>query len=296
MTKTELRHIADDMIEELRELPDGYEITSGGLLKRYGYDPADMESSDLFEFHDALFRVAKANHITLDMSKHENKVEGLPWNLDFSVRNKKAQIKCPYCGSTDTARILYGMPAFSDEIKEKLDCGKIHLGGCCVMGSETEDGEMIQTDPRRYCNHCRKEFAKPAYWQDKDKIAYYPDMVEALESEVGGYFEGTTRTTIRKNPKGALVHVDYYNGIPDIPPADRQITHLRWMRLVNRLFNELYVHEWNKKYIDPHVLDGTQWSLEISLSGRRKRTVYGSNAFPPYWRELMSLFRPFGKV
>ena len=52
MTKTELRHIADDMIEELRELPDGYEITSGGLLKRYGYDPADMESSDLFEFHE----------------------------------------------------------------------------------------------------------------------------------------------------------------------------------------------------------------------------------------------------
>ena len=127
-------------------------------------------------------------------------------------------------------------------------------------------------------------------------IAYYPDMVEALEFEVGGYFEGTTRTTIRKNPKGALVHVDYYNGIPDIPPADRQITHLRWMRLVNRLFNELYVHEWKKKYIDPDVLDGTQWSLEISLSGRRKRTVYGSNAFPPYWRELMSLFRPFGKV
>ncbi len=296
MTKIELRHIAEDLIEELRELPDGYEITSGELLKGFGYNPEDMEASDLFEFHDVLFRVAKANHITLDMSKHENKVEGLPWNLDFSVRNKKAQIKCPYCGSTDTARILYGMPAFSDELQKKLDSGKVHLGGCCLMGIKTEDGEMIQTDPKRYCNHCRKEFAKPAYWQNKDQIVYYPDMVEALEFEVGGYFGGTTRITIRKDPKGALVHVDYFNGIPDTPPSDRQITPLRWMRLVDRLFNELYVHEWRKKYVDPYVLDGTQWSLEISLGGRRKRTIYGSNAFPPYWSELKSLFRSFGRV
>ena len=296
MTKTELRHIAENLIEELREAPDGYEITSGELLRRSGFNPAEMEASDLLEFHDVLFRTAKANRITLDLSKHENKVEGLLWNLDFSVRNKKAQIKCPYCGSTDTARILYGMPAFGEELQEKMGSGKVHLGGCCLMGIETEDGEMIQIDPRRYCNHCRKEFAKPAYLRDKDKISYYPDMVEALEFEVGGYFGETTRINIRKNYKGALVHVDYYNGTPDIPPVDRQITHLRWMRLVNRLFNELYVHEWKKEYVDPNIRDGTQWSLEISLGDRRKRTIYGSNAYPPYWSELRSLFRPFGRV
>ncbi len=296
MTKTELRYIVDDLIEELRELSDGYGITSGGLLKRFGYDPADMEADDLFEFHNALFRASKANHITLDMSKHENKVEGFPWDLVFAVRNKKAQIKCPYCGSMDTARILYGLHAFSDELLEKMNSGKVHLGGCLIMGIKTEDGEIIQTAPRRYCNHCRKEFAKSAYRHDKDHIAYYPDIVEGLDFEIGGYVGGTTRITIRKNPKGALVHVDYYNGIPDIPPADRQITHLRWMRLIDRLFNELYLHEWKKKYADRSVLDGTQWHLEISLSGRRKRTIYGSNAFPPYWSELKSLFRPFGMV
>lgn len=296
MTKTELRHIAEDLVDELRELPDGYEITSAQLLSKVGYHPDDMEFEELFDFHNALSRAAKANHITLDMSKHENKVEGLPWNLDFAVRNKKAQIKCPRCGSKDTARILYGMPAMSDELYAKINSGKIRLGGCCLTGVRTDDETMFNLDPKRYCNSCKKAFASPAYWQNNGHIASYVDMVEGLEFEVGGFFGGTTRVNIRKNDIGALVHVDYFNGIPDIPPEDRQISPLRWMRLVNSLYNQLYIHEWKKNYVDPEILDGTQWYLEVKLAGRRKRTYNGNNCFPSYWSELKALFRPFGKV
>ena len=35
------------------------------------------------------------------------------------------------------------------------------------------------------------------------------------------------------------------------------------------------------------MFDGEQWNLEISLIGRRKRTYYGSNDYPPYWNELI---------
>lgn len=40
-------------------------------------------------------------------------------------------------------------------------------------------------------------------------------------------------------------------------------------------------------------LNGEQWELEIRLTGNRKRTYSGSNAFPPYWSELKALFRPY---
>lgn len=296
MTKTEIRHLAEGLVDELRELPDGTEITSVQLLTRNGYDQREMDDGDLFDYHDALFRVAKANHIVLDMSKHDNKIEGLPWNLDFVVHNKKAQIKCPYCGSMDTARILYGMPAFSEELQEKMNSGKIHLGGCCINGVRTDDGDMILLNAKRYCNHCEKEFAKPAYWQNKDVVVYYPDMVEAITFEVGGFFQGRTVVSIKKNPKGALVHVDQFPYEIDGPMEDRQISPLRWMRIVNKLYNELYLHEWKKNYDDPYVLDGTQWELEIKLNGRRKRTYSGSNDYPPYWKELIALFRPFARL
>ena len=87
-SKADLRHIAEDMIEDLRECEDGTVTTTGRLARDYGYD--DMETFDLFDLHDALFRAAKANKITLDMSEHEGKVEGLPFNLTFVVKNKKA--------------------------------------------------------------------------------------------------------------------------------------------------------------------------------------------------------------
>ncbi len=95
MKKTEIKQIVKDLVEVLRELPDGTEITSGQLLGRAGYDLKDLSEGDLFDYHEALFKAAKANHITLDMSRHENRLEGLPWNLDFVVRNEEAQIKCP---------------------------------------------------------------------------------------------------------------------------------------------------------------------------------------------------------
>lgn len=97
---------------------------------------------DLFEIHDALFRAARASYITFDTSGHMDKVEGLPYNLDFIVRNKKAQIKCPCCRSKNTTRYLCGMPAFSERMQEKLDAGKWVLGGCCISSIEVNSQQV----------------------------------------------------------------------------------------------------------------------------------------------------------
>ena len=46
-SKADLRHIAEDMIEDLRECEDGTITTTGRLARDYGYD--DMETFDLFD-------------------------------------------------------------------------------------------------------------------------------------------------------------------------------------------------------------------------------------------------------
>ena len=78
------------------------------VIRDVGYDMDSFVEWGFFDVQTALFREAKANHITLDMSKHEGLEEGLLYNLDFIVHNKKAQIKCPHCGSMNTARYIYG--------------------------------------------------------------------------------------------------------------------------------------------------------------------------------------------
>jgi hypothetical protein len=41
-------------------------------------------------------------------------------------------IKCPHRGSEKIARILYGMPVFSERLQKMLADNEIVLGGCCI--------------------------------------------------------------------------------------------------------------------------------------------------------------------
>lgn len=55
--------------------------------------------------------------------------------------------KCPKCKNKPVAVILYGFPAFSGELEQKLDAGLIVLGGCKISGD----------DPAWKCAKCGQE-------------------------------------------------------------------------------------------------------------------------------------------
>jgi hypothetical protein len=42
--------------------------------------------------------------------------------------------RCPNCGSPKVARIHYGRPVFSDELRRMLGAGEVVLGGCLTTG------------------------------------------------------------------------------------------------------------------------------------------------------------------
>lgn len=86
MDKTKLEGIMPVLIERLKASPNGYDITTAQLLQVAGYRLDDFEFMDLFDIHFALFEAEEKAGLTLDMSSHENKVEGLPFNLDFILR------------------------------------------------------------------------------------------------------------------------------------------------------------------------------------------------------------------
>ena len=290
-TRAELRHISEELIDEIREMDDGSKATLIDVLEVSGYDMNEFDSEELMELNDQLFRTAKAYHIKLDMSGHEGMDEGLPYHLEFIVKNRRAQIKCPRCGSKNTARILYGMPAYSEEMERKLNDGKLYLGGCLVTDH----------DPARHCNECYRNFATPPVIEKDGVIEDYRDIVTGISFSCGGYFGGETSLEIKSTKAGIMVRVNSNSfdleKYPDnLYPMEYKITELRWQRLINKLYTELYVHEWKKKYVDYDILDGEQWNLEISLTGRRKRTYYGSNDYPPYWKELNQLLKPFMRV
>jgi len=44
--------------------------------------------------------------------------------------------KCPKCGSTRIATILYGFPVHSIKLMDDIDSGKVALGGCCISDDD----------------------------------------------------------------------------------------------------------------------------------------------------------------
>lgn len=294
-SKAEIKQIVEDLVEELRECDNGTVITTWQLLKAAGYDINDFEQFDMFEIHSALFKAARAEHITLDMSAHKNKLEGLSYNLDYIVKNKRAQIKCPHCGSINTARYIYGYPAFSERMQKKLDSGKWELGGCCISDVEI-NGLVFSTNPTRRCNDCKKDFGKPPIVISKknETIEDIRDIVTSIKFSVGGFFQGVTDIIIKRNDKGAIVTVEQIRYSEQ--PVETEISSAKWNKIVNTLYGPLYLNEWKKDYVNNDILDGTQWSLDIKLTNNRKRSYHGSNDYPPYWNELLKVFRKFAKI
>ena len=83
--KKELEPVVKRMMECIEEFPDGTEITTYHLVKHAGFD-AEKLYDDMFDIHFNLFSEAEKANITLDMSKHDGLVEGLPFNLDYVIR------------------------------------------------------------------------------------------------------------------------------------------------------------------------------------------------------------------
>ena len=191
---------------------------------------------------------------------------------------KKKQ-KCPYCGSTDTAYYLYGEPNFNERLQKMLDKRECILGGCCVHTD----------DPQWKCNKCRKDFgSEPVLFNKKSqKYEFYTDIVTSLEFSLNTFGAGSTCITVTKTNKGAdIVFERIYS---QDSGHQEHISLAEWKKILNTLYNKIYLHEWRRSYFEP-VLDGESWSLEVKLTDRRRRYYYGCNAYPPYWDELKELF------
>lgn len=78
------------------------------------------------------------------------------------MNRQKVKIICPKCQSTNIAYIIYGEPAFDDELNEALEKGEIYLGGCCYYNDS----------PKYHCNDCKKNFPESKHDPDLELNSY----------------------------------------------------------------------------------------------------------------------------
>ena len=86
MEKTRRDEIVSVLIDFLKNAPDGYNNSSARLMMAAGYERKDFNGLDLLEIHFALLNAAEKAGLTLEMSLHDGKDEGMPYSLDYVLR------------------------------------------------------------------------------------------------------------------------------------------------------------------------------------------------------------------
>lgn len=183
---------------------------------------------------------------------------------------------CPRCGSKKTARILYGKPVMSPELEEQLDKGEVVLVGYCINDYA----------PAYHCNKCKKDFGAPTTELEAEALSFY--------FNIGGFFGDNYMIMIVKMDDGAAVNYSAGAGyLPEEPTANEERSTEEWRVFIHKIFR-CYIADWKKRYIDSHVIDGTQWEMKINFMNRKPIKVYGSNKYPVHWDKFIKAVNSLG--
>ena len=110
--------------------------------------------------------------------------------------------------------------------------------------------------------------------------------ISKISFTIGGYFDGYETRTVLLDGEAVRMTVTH-----SLHPEVREIAlSMTNTEFLNHLC-ELHIESWKSKYIDPDILDGTQWELAIYFSnGHKPVNIAGSNAYPDNFAELERLF------
>ena len=180
-----------------------------------------------------------------------------------------------------------------------------NINKCPRCGSkDLEPLEVIKKSTTTYrCMSCRRRIGSAPIISDKSGIEHcYQDMVSYVCYETHDFFNGHEHVVLRKTDDGLYLDVQP-NWYRMTKPGElfpegvhRELTEKEWNRVLDRLYNKMYLHEWKHDYYDlmNPVCDGVSWCLTIRLCDGRKRVYEGDQSLlPPYWTELENTCKPF---
>ena len=101
-------------------------------------------------------------------------------------------------------------------------------------------------------------------------------MTKHIKFTIGGFFDGYKTVEISIGTKNISYKI-LRDGLNDVSKKISRNVEVSEQWLVD--FDALNISSWEKDYINPDVLDGTQWEL-IYKHGRKGYIGHGSNAYP----------------
>lgn len=196
--------------------------------------------------------------------------------------------KCPACGSTNTVKILYGLP--SQEGFDAQERHEIVLGGCCISPNS----------PDRACQNCGQKFGgHNSELKNTCSLDFYVGSYFGLSHYV--YIDGTREKKLIRygqTPNGYILFElkneapsEYY-AREDVVIAERELSNEQWHNFIDDIVS-CEVEYWKDHYSNNRILDGTQWHIEIGFPEEQKIFKARSNDYPPRWKKFIKILKKY---
>lgn len=184
-----------------------------------------------------------------------------------------------------------------EEIMKKIRSLKIQIGQL-KRSIENTDDMVLEVFPNRLTRlKCDRDYleraiqayeeAGGAYVRSKaeQKDHDFNDTLDSMSKlvfTIGGFFCGHETRTFTVSDDQVLVDVEKTL----ISMDKEEYGPYRKEDFISGI-KALHIGEWKRTYIDPLVMDGTQWELDIYYNnGRRPTKISGSNAYPYNFDDL----------
>ena len=176
-----------------------------------------------------------------------------------------------------------------------------HCKGILKENDETNTELLMFPSPqtRISCNLMYLDMAKQALEDagghytmsaSEIKVEDFNNKLNYMKSftfEIGGFFGGYTVHSITLEPEFRYSRFNRY--MPEDAFDCEEFGYHKDEFIA--MIKELRLGEWKHKYVDPCVLDGTQWELTIEyINGFKAQKFHGSNAYPWNFNKLKDLF------
>ena len=184
------------------------------------------------------------------------------------------------------------------EIMEKIRSLKMQIGQLKRSIEKTDDMVLEVFPGRQTRLKCYQDYLERAIQAYEEAGGEYVrskaeqkdhDFNDALDSmsqlmfTIGGFFCGQETRTFTVSDDQVLVDVEK---IPMSMDKGEEYGPYRKEDFISGI-KALHIGEWKRTYIDPLVMDGTQWELDIYYNnGRRSTKISGSNAYPYNFEDL----------
>jgi hypothetical protein len=112
------------------------------------------------------------------------------------------------------------------------------------------------------------------------------ENIKRIEAFIGGYF-GTSYTVEVEFERGKIT---WEASGDDFEPALMIQMDNESMNTFKEAMSKCRILSWKNNYTDPHILDGTQWSLDIEFDDSRIEKS-GSNTYPKEWKRFCKVIQ-----